>query len=146
MSEICEEGVKEAQATGDLEIAAQFLYSSGVYQYLSIEPVDLGRVRCDVTQCLQTLGRVVELSQSGHQLECRASLLLAEVSMGGDATPMIGVYRGVGRMLDEQVNDYMYCTYYSEHVHVYSVHVHVDNTNCPVTCTLYVCTNVHVHV
>lgn len=119
MSSVCSEGVRESQALGDPEVTAHFLYASGVHHFVSVLPPDLERVRRSVTECLQTLEGCIELSDSGHVLKCKASLLLAEVSFARKEeekeegnVKMVAIYRGIGQLLEDQVWAARLCVQY----------------------------------
>ena len=109
ITSICQEGLNEAQAMGSIELAAHFLYSSGVYHFVSVQPPDVDRVRCDITECLQILDNCVELSAKGLLLKSKASLLLAEVMCCDWETDttcinnMTLVYKGISGALHDQV-------------------------------------------
>ena len=107
MSSVCKEGIAEAEALGEAELASEFLYLSGVYRLVSVHPLDLKWVESDVKACLQTLEGCAELSQAGQLLKTEASLLLAEVACVGEddysREDMIKIYEGIGRMIEHQV-------------------------------------------
>ncbi len=103
MATICQEGVQESQAMGAIEITALFLYLSGVYHYISLQPPDINRVQRDVTESLQVLGTSIELSVNGVLLKCKASLLLAETTETDNDNNMMEIYQGISNILQEQV-------------------------------------------
>lgn len=110
---ICEDGIREAQAMGDHEVVAQLQYTLAVYSFVTVQPINIQGVRRCITECLQTLEACAEVTINGQLLRCKASLLLADVSMGEeggkgggatDYTKMVQIYQGISRILEEQVS------------------------------------------
>ena len=104
--EVCIEGIKECEAIGDLETAAELSYITACY-YLMQNPPLLKEVSSNVQSCLNYLESCVQLSDRSQVLRAEASLMLADVSCvqgEGHKEEMRLVYRGIVNMLEQQVS------------------------------------------
>ena len=104
-SVVCEQGVRESEACGDLETSALLCYINATHLLLQ-EPCLTSEVARLAQSCLDYLERIPRLSLRGKLVKARASLLLADVSCvtgEGVRVEMMTVYQGIEQMLINQV-------------------------------------------
>ena len=101
----CQEGVKEAEEFGDVELCAQFHFTAALHA-LSLSPPNVAAIMRHSQSCLQTLASLPFLSPPFFLLHARSTLLLCDAGCHGshvtshDATL---VYQRLVKKLRKQV-------------------------------------------
>ncbi|CAI7994023.1 Cilia- and flagella-associated protein 54 [Geodia barretti] len=78
----CQEGVKEAEEFGDMELCAQFHFTAALHS-LSLSPPNVAAIMRHSQSCLQTLASLPFLSPPFFLLHARSTLLLCDAGCHG---------------------------------------------------------------